>query len=215
MNTLVSDDEKIMTVWNWCSDAYLQHGIRLKLPANTDHTTTYQWRYARAITNKFAEWGFDDATSIKFIQIAVKHCKEAGVLRKGLASLHQSNLLKICYNQLKKSSDSNVQTIESLEHVHNWVRKRAEGNLLANLLYRNDPYEYCNLVKWVKATRITHLYLALSKTCYQALDKLSTINQEERLLLPPVTALYMLRSEFIEDANNLKRVKQILGKEWR
>lgn len=215
MNTLDVSEEEVMTVWNWCSDAYLQHGIRLKLPANTDHTTTYQWRYARAITNKFAEWGFDDQTAIQFIQIAVKHCKEAGVLRKGLASLHQSNLLKVCYNQLKKKSESNLQTIDSIAYIHSWLQKKSNGDLLTQLLHRNDPYEYCNLVKWVNASKISKLYLALSQTCRKALIELKKTNHEERLLLPPTTVLYMLRSEFIEDKDNLERVKQILGNDWR
>lgn len=215
MNTLEVNDEQIMTVWNWCSDAYLQHGIRLKLPANTNPSSTYQWRYARAIANKFMEWEFDDATSIQFIQIAVRHCKDAGVLRKGLASLHQSNLLKVCYNQLKKKSESNIQSIETIEHIQRWLVKKSRGNLLNELLHRNDPDEYCNLVKWFKASKISKLYLALSRTCGKALIRLKKTNHEERLLLPPATTLFMLRSEFVEDSNNLVLVRQILGNDWR
>lgn len=215
MNTLEVTDEEVMNVWNWCSDAYLQHGIRLKLPASTDHTTTYQWRYARAIANKFAEWRFDEDTSIQFIQIAIRHCKEAGVLKKGLASLHQSNLLKVCYDQLKKKADSNSQAIDSIEYIHSWLCNKSQNNMLKQLLHKNDPDEYSNIVKWYKASKISKLYLSLSKSCGKAMARLNISYPEERLILPSTTSLYMLRSEFIEDANNLRCVKRILGNEWR
>jgi hypothetical protein len=215
MNTLELNDDKIMMVWDWCSDAYLQHGIRLKLPANTDHTKTYQWRYARSIAKKFAEWDFDEPTAKQFIQIAIRHCKNAGVLRKGLASLHQTNLLQVCYDQLKGRVESNGQSIESIAYIHSWLQSKSSGNLLQDLLDRNDPDEYCNIVKWVNASKISRLYLALSKTCGKALARLGKSHPDERMLLPKTTTLYMLRSEFIEDSENLKNVKKVLGNDWR
>jgi hypothetical protein len=215
MNTLELTDDQIMTVWDWCSDAYLQHGIRLKLPANTDHTKTYQWRYTRAIANKFAEWDFDEAASKQFIQIAIRHCKNAGVLRKGLASLHQHNLLKICYDQMTRKANSNVQSIDTIAYINSWLRKKAKGDLFKQLLHREDKDEYCNLVKWYNASKITKLYLAISKTCGKALIGLQKVNPEERSLLPQDTTLYMLRTEFAEDDDNLRAVKQILGNDWR
>jgi hypothetical protein len=215
MNTLELNEDDIMTVWDWCSDAYLQHGIRLKLPTNTDHTKTYQWRYVKSIAVKFKEWQFDEATSRHFIQIAIRHCKNAGILRKGLASLHQSNLLTVCYNELKKKIESNDQSIESIAYIHSWLRAKTTGDLLSDLLFRDDPEEYCNIVKWVNASKISRLYLALSKTCGRALAKLGKTHPEERMLLPKTTSLYMLRSEFVEDSVNLKNVKMILGNDWR
>jgi len=215
MNTLVSDEDKVMIVWNWCSDAYLQHGIRLKLPANTDPATTYQWRYAKAIANKFEEWGFDDATSQKFIQVAVNHCKRAGVIHKGLASLHQANMLSVCLAQMKKRSDSNTQSIDSIKGIHQWLSRRIGVDALKGLLHRSDTHELCNIVKWYKANRISRLYLALSRPCLKSLDILKHTNQEERDLLPSKPSLFLLRSEFLEEANNVQSVKQILGEEWR
>jgi len=93
--------------------------------------------------------------------------------------------------------------------------KKSGHDLLSSLLHRDDPDEYCNLVKWYKASRISRLYLALSKTCGKALVRLGRVNPEERSIIPPATSLYMLRTEFIEEANNLKCVKQILGNDWR
>lgn len=204
-----------MTVWEWCSQAYLQHGFRLTFPAKTDPTKTYQWRYARAIALKFAEWDFDEATSCQFISIAIRHCHEAGVLRKGLAALHQSNLLQVCYDKLQKQANTNQQCAHSIEHIHKWLMNKSDGDLLQSLLYRRDPDEFCNLVKWVQASRVSRLYLALSKTCGIALARLARTHPDEREILPKTTKLYMLRVEFTEDASNVNRVKRILGPDWR
>lgn len=215
MNTLEISDERIMTVWEWCSEAYLQQGFRLTFPAKTEPTKTYQWRYARAITLKFAEWEFDEETAKQFISIAVRHCKEAGVLRKGLAALHQSNLLKVCYDKLREQADTNRQCVDSIAHIHNWLAARSQDDLLQTLLYRRDPDEFCNLTKWVQASRISRLYLALSKPCGIALARLARTHPEEREILPKATTLYMLRSEFTEDAGNVTQVKRILEPDWR
>jgi hypothetical protein len=215
MNTLEISEERIMTVWGWCSEVYLQHGFRLAFPAKTDPTKTYQWRYARSIASKFDEWEFDEGTAKKFISIAVLHCKQAGVIRKGLAALHQSNLLQICYDKLQEQADVNKQCVGSIEHIHAWLMDRSGDDLLETLLYRRDPDEFCNLVKWVQASRISRLYLALSKTCGKALARLAKSHPEEREILPKTTMLYMLRVEFTEDASNITQTKRILGSDWR
>jgi len=215
MHTIEVSNERIMVVWEWCCKSYLRQGFRLAFPSNTDPTKTYQWRYVRSITIKFIEWEFDDETAKQFIDIAVRHCKESGTLRKGLASLHQSNLLKICYDKLEAKSNSNKQNTNSIEHVHKWLVKQSGDNLLKTLLYRRDPDEFCNLTKWIQATRISRLYLTLSKTCSKALIRLGQSHPEEREFLPRITTLYILRSEFVEDAGNVALAKQILGSDWR
>ena len=118
MEALDLSEEQIMTVWHWCFETYIRHNVKLQFPAHTDRTKTYQWRYVRAIALKFAEWDFDESTSRQFINIAVDHAKEVGVFRKGLAALHQSNLLEICYAKLQSQSDTSNQSLDSLRHMH-------------------------------------------------------------------------------------------------
>lgn len=204
-----------MTVWGWCSEAYIRHGFKLQFPAHTNPTKTYQWRYVKAIAVKFAEWNFDEQTAKHFINIAVVHGKEAGVLRKGLAALHQANMLEICYKKLKDQSDTNRQSLDSLTHIRDWLYQRSDGDILKTLLYRNDADEFCNLVKWVQASRLSPLYLSLSKVCGLALARLQVSHSNERELLPKTTKLYMLRSEFLEDAGNVEQAKRIFGPDWR
>ena len=215
MKVLEISNERIMTVWEWCSEAYLQQGFRLTFPTKTDPVKKYQWRYTRSMALKFAEWDFDEATSRQFINIAIRHCKNAGVLRKGLAALHQANLLQICYDKLQKQENSNQQSVQSIGHIHKWLIDISNDSLLQALLYRNDPDEFCNLVKWFRASRVSRLYLALSKTGGIALARLARTNPEERETLPKTTQLYLLRTEFTEDAGNVNQVKRILGSDWR
>ena len=215
MDTLELSEERIMTVWGWCSKAYLQYGFRLQFPARTNPTKTYQWRYVRAITIKFDEWDFDESTAIRFIEIAVAHAHEAGVLRKGLAALHQANMLGVCYEKLQAQSDTNRQILDSLRHIQKWLTAKSGNDILEALLYRNDVDELCNLVQWVQASRISPLYLALSRSCGKALARLAMSHAEERKFLPKTTTLYMLRSDFLEDATNVEQAKRIFGPDWR
>lgn len=208
--------DQVMKVWEWCFEAYIRHGIKLQFPANTDPVKTYQWRYARAIALKFDEWDFDEETARQFIDVAVAHAKEIGLLRKGLASLHQTNVLNICYDKLQRQSDSNRHAIDSLRYIHDWLSQRiGRDHAVEVLLRRTDVGQFCNMVKWVRASRISPLYLSLSRSCGRALVELANSHPQERNLLPKPTTLYMLRSEFLEDVGNVKRAKLIFGPDWR
>ena len=215
MDVLEATDEKIMSVWKLCSECYLQNGYRISFPSNTDPTKTYQWRYLRSITNKFIEWDFDEHTSRQFIQIAIEHCKDKGILKKGLAALHQSNMLQICYDKLKQKSSNQKQNLNIIQYEHAWLLKQSNNNLLRTLLKRNSKGEYCNLTKWYKASKISRLYLALSKSCSKAIRQLELQNPEERELLPRTTQLYMIRSEFLATEPNIEDFKLVLESEWR
>jgi hypothetical protein len=215
MNTLETSEDSIMAVWGWCHEIYLQLGYNLAFPANTDRTKTYQWRYLSSIASKFSEWGFDEQTSKQFIRTAVKHCKRAGILHKGLASLHQSNIMRLCYDELSKNSEERSDSIALISTAHAWLEGKSNGDIVRTLLRRSDPDEFCNLTKWFQSSRIPRLYLALSKSCGVALARLSRNNPEEREMLPKTTVLYMLRSEFLKDHLDVSGVKSILGEDWR
>lgn len=216
METCYIDADRILNVWNWCSDAYLRNGQKLSLPANTDPTRTYQWRYARTIAEKFAEWEFDDNTCRKFIDLAVKYAKQKGVLRKGLAVLHQSNMLNICHEMLRDELHNSKRSQDSLEAMHNWFRKQIGTNRpIEVLLERPRDGAMCNLTQWYRARRISELYLAISRSCCKALARLEKLDPDERSMLPKVAKLHMLRRNLVRDLETFKKAKQILGKDWR
>jgi|3_EtaG_2_1085321.scaffolds.fasta_scaffold00213_11 hypothetical protein len=216
MKTCHVEADKIWKVWHWCSDSYLRHGIKLAFPKHTDPVKTYQWRYCRSLAEKFEEWDFDDEMSVRFIDTAVKHAKKIGVLRKGLAVLHQGNMLDVVLDLLKHESASYIQSIESLVFVKKWLDTQiGDKDPVEAMLDRERPGAFCNIVIWHQASRLPAIYISLSKSCCKALAKLKKQELEERGLLPKMTDLYRLRSDFIQDINNLKQARNILGDDWR
>jgi septum formation topological specificity factor MinE len=209
-------DAQILKIWDWCVSAYVQHGRKLSFPKGTDPSKTYQWRYATAIAKKFDELGFDDITARRILQLAIAHSKNAGTMQKGLAAILQGNILEICLKRIQSESESNTQTIGSLQRIHAWLSKKIiANNLLATLLHRDDPEGFCNLTVWFQGTRITPLYLSLSKSCSSALARLNKDYPEERALLPKQTYLYVLRDDFLHDAGNLTQARNLFVNDWR
>lgn len=210
------DDNRVLDVWSWCSEAYLRQGRRLSLPAGTDPSKTYQWRYATAIAKKFEEWELPDEAAKKFIDIAVRLAKEKGLLNKGLAVLHQHNMLDLCYEELQEESNNNTRTTDSLRHIKSWLSKKiGDGNAVEVLSSRADPDGFCNLTMWFQASRITPLYLALSRSCSKVLARLNRDYPDERGLLPRQTELYILWQEFLKDQGNLNQARDIFEQDWR
>lgn len=216
MKTLDISDDQVFIVWDWCVGAYLQHGRKLSFPKHTDPRKTYQWRYAKALAAKLEEWDLDEETSRRFISVAVKHAKECGKLNKGLAALHQGNMLQICLDDLKKCEDNNNQSNSSLEHIKRWFDSQVgDKDPVKLLLKRRDPDAFCNLVIWYQASKLSPLFLSLSRSCGKAMAKLAKQDQHERGLLPKSTELYRIRSQFLEDLNNKKQAHNILQDDWR
>jgi hypothetical protein len=206
--------EATWEVWNWCCAVYSKHGRRLTFPAGTVPSNTYQWRYITAIARKFSEWNFDEATAQRFIDIAVQHSKAAGTMHKGLAALHQGNLLQLCYDKLLSESNQSNDKFEMLRRMHRWVLDRADGReLVAFMLKRETPRAPVNLAAWYCASKIDALYVALAAPCKQAISKLEISNSSDRALLPKRTELYLLRNDFMQDAENARQLKTAFAQE--
>jgi hypothetical protein len=213
-DVLTCDKNKILNVWQWCSEIYIQYGRKLTFPAHTDPSKTYQWRYAKAIAQKFEEWDFDEPTAKKFINIAIERSKALGIMHKGLAALHQKNLLDLCYKILQEECKNNDQSIELIKSTKDWLGKRAQDSELTQvLLGRDGPDSFCNLVKWYQASKISDLYLSLSKSCRRAIKAIE--GTDERTLLPKMTTMYKVRMKFVEDSANKKELEKILGNDWK
>lgn len=214
--TQTISDERISAVWDWCSEAYLRHGSKLTFPAKTDPRKTYQWRFARAIATKFAEWKFDEPTARWFIDIAVRYAKESGVMRKGLAILHQENMLGICYERLQEELHASRQHLDVLRHMRAWLLTETKGNDQVDVLLSRLSFGgYCNLVVWYQTSKLSPLYIALSRNCNKVLARLSKDYPLERELLPRPAQLFALRAAFLRNLDNLKQAKEIFNNDWR
>lgn len=216
MKTLNTSEERIWEIWDLCVSAYLQYGRKLSFPKHTDPHKTYQWRYIKALVAKIDEWEFDEETTKSFLNIAVRHTKERGLLNKGLAAFHQSNMLQICYDELQKSEDNNNQSISSLKLIRRWMDNTiGDQKPVPLMLKRRDPDAFCNIVLWYQASKLSPLYLSLSRSCGKAIAKLAKIDPHERLMLPKSTELYRIRTRFLADQTNKQQAQQILENDWR
>lgn len=216
MKILDTSEERIFEVWDLCVTAYLQHGRKLSFPKHTDPRKTYQWRYVKALASKIDEWDFDEETTISFLNIAVRHTKECGMLNKGLSALHQGNMLQICYDELQKSEDNNNQSITSLKLIKKWFDNTiGDKDPVKFLLKRKDRDAFCNLVLWYQASKISPLYLSLSRSCGRAMARLAKIDQDERSFLPKSTKLYLTRTKFIADSSNKQQAIKLFKDDWR
>lgn len=208
--------EHIEQVWHWCRRAYLRHGINLSFPKNTDPTKTYQWRYLSALATRLEEWEFDDRLSVRFVDTVVGYAKRRGLLRKGLSIFQQSNLLRVCYEQLRIADANEQANIETVARTRRWLESQRKSLSLVSLLLQRDTIgAYPNIVKWFQAGMLTPLYLALSRSCGTALLKLERQNETERALLPPASTLLLLRTEFLNCPERKLEIRDVLKDDWR
>ena len=216
MKTLEINSTRIWSLWETCQQAYLRNGRKLQLPPNTDPTKTYQWRYLNAMMQKFDEWEFDNDMIEKFVDIAVRHAKEVGILCKGLAALHQKNLLEICYKTLQQEVDTSNQRLESLRVIKRWLQQQiGKKDLFRTLLKRTNVDSAPNIILWYQANKISELYMALSKSCYNALLTLEKSGSDDLILLPKANHLYWIYHDFVMNKCDESQAKHILENDWR
>lgn len=216
MTTLNTTEDRIEQVWSMCRDVYAMHGRILSFPAQTDPRKTYQWRYVKSLASKLDEWGFDDQTSSVLLDIAVRHITAQGLLHKGLAALLQNNILQICYDTLQHQQTSGNQSINSLELINNWFTQQVNSkDTQKTLLHRANIYSLRNITMWYQSSKLSALFLSLSKSCCKALVRLSKIDPHERSQLPKSIELYNIRSRFINNKQNQTAARKILKDDWR
>jgi hypothetical protein len=216
MTTLNTTEARIEQVWDMCRGVYADHGRILSFPAGTDPRKTYQWRYARSLAARLDEWGFDDETSSVLLGIAVRHIKDQGLLHKGLAGLLQNNILDICLQDLKSQQMSGNQSIASIEMINKWFTQQiADQDTDKLLLHRSSPHSLRNISIWYQSSKISALFLSLSKTCCKALVRLEKLDPQERMQMPKSIDLYSIRNRFLRNKQNEIAARKILKSDWR
>lgn len=202
-------NESVMRVFELCSHIYADFGLRIKFPEGTDPTKTYHWRYAGIIAQQLQDWEFDEATTDKFIRVAVGYAKSNGLLAKGLSLLCQKNLLKVCYDKLQAECSRAKSASGSLADSAQWVSAQVGSkDVVKTMLRRERAGGYCNLVRWFTERRVSALYLALSKSASKAMMGMSP---SDRAALPSQSSLYLLRTEFTKNEDNRAAAKLALG----
>lgn len=197
-------------VWEWCFDIYLKHNIRLKFPKNTDYTKTYQWRYVKSICNKFNEWEFDRDTAIAFIEIAVAYAKELKVLEKGLAVLHQGNMLNICYERLRSKDNDKENLLARLQYSYDHMAG-ISGDLFKYLIGRNSSRDFHQLTNDYMNNKICMEAISLVKPARKALKMISERDKIEAQILPDIGRLYISRTHLLDGSSHINVVQDLLA----
>jgi hypothetical protein len=161
------------------------------------------------MTHKFNEWGFNTDTCKKFIDIAVDYAKDLKVLEKGLSVLHQKNMLNICYDKLQRSSGVEDNVTCRLELSKKNINA-VNGDIMTFLLKRNDSMSFRNITNWYMSQMICKEYLAISKSAIRTLQAISSIDKDERALMPSDAALYLLRIRIMDTYKDSSIVNDIL-----
>jgi len=197
--------DKIEELFEMCSDAYLRNEFTLRMPKHTDPKDTYQWRYLKSIAKKFDEWKFDNDTAKKFINIAVEYAKSHGIMKKGLAILHQNNMLKYCYNILTTQLNNNSKIAAVIKQSHDWFQlMTADCDQVQKLLERESLASFPNIIKWYRSGNLPDIYIAISKPCREAINNLDGL---DRQYLPTMEKLYSLRLQLQTDQDFCKKVR--------
>jgi hypothetical protein len=213
MSAVILED-KLMKIWQWCHDTYLQYGIKLNFPKGTNPTKTYQWRYIKSIGKKFDEWNFDDVTAKRYIEIVVGQAKRYNVLRKGLAALYQKHMLEYCYNILTSQITENSSKQKHLISVKAWFDAQIQGKEAADvLLKRFSKRALPNIIIWYQSSHLDDLFMSLSKSCNQAARSIK--DDAEKRMIPSSATLYLVRNEFLSETNNSLFAKTLFGTDWR
>lgn len=197
-------------VWQYCFESYLRQGIKLKLPNAKDHTKTYQWRFIKSITKKFKEWDFDPDTCQRFIDIAINHAKELGVINKGLAVLHQQNMMTICYKKLKTEADNSIHMIKRLESTIEFLDSLNLTDVRVYLLKRPTKQAFTNLTSLFFAKKMSLEFLSINKSAISILNSLEITHPHERDMLPTDAAMYLCRRRIFELYNSSEVVIRAL-----
>ncbi len=214
-------DAYIFKLWDICFKAYLQHGYKLSFPHNTDPKRTYHWKYLKSIAVKFNRWEFDEATIIRFIDIAVKRVKYKQLLCKGLSALHQKNLFDLVYKDLMRENEESARLIEIIESSRKYLLSKLNSGtsrkeLVKALLTREKFNKSYAITNAFMSKKITKQYMALSYSCNKSISFLKEKNDGDTILLPSLEELYVERCHLLSrDAGFVCKLTEILQNDWR
>jgi hypothetical protein len=174
------DDAKVFTVYSWFQGEMRRVGRKIKLPKCKDPTKTYQFRWTRSFVVRCDEWGLDDQVMAMLIRDIVDYAKRHSLLDRGTQMLSMGNVTDICYKGLKTLAADEVSLIDEVGSCHKFLYQQAhDKNNLVRRLIESDSGGCSNLLYWYNQGHLTEVYMALSKSCNQALSRLPKMEREE------------------------------------
>ena len=184
-------------------------GKKIDFPNGTDKRKTYLWRQLKAFIEKIDELGFDDNIAKEIVYALVKYAQEKKLLRRGSGLLARADILEIYEYKLAEDLKIESGFLHEIEQCKLFLSEQLEQKSAnKNLLDRKRPGAYANITRWFQSGRLTKNFIALSKNCCRALNRL---DQDERNEFPPDIALLRMRILCLQDRKRAVRISQIMG----
>jgi hypothetical protein len=186
----------------WFKQAMLSVGRKVKDSQCSDPSKTYQYRAVSQFVDKAREFGLDKNQMQTLVKEIVKFAKDRKLLYRGTAILNMSDIFSICCKRLEmsvESTDSLIQSIESAKAV-------VESGTPLHIAERVGGYS--RLYSLINSNAIPVEYLAVSRQCAAALERLTS---DERGMLPSATDLLRVRVRLLIDKHTRDKLGNILG----
>lgn len=212
-NDLEIADVKVFTVYSWFQNEMRRVGRKIKLPKCKDQTKTYQFRWTKSFVSKcYGEWELDDQTINMLIGDIVDYAKSRKLLDRGTQILSMGNITDICYKGLKTLAADEVSLIDEVGSCHKFLHQQAhDKDTLVRRLVESDSGGCSNLLYWYNQGHLTEVYMALSKSCSQALSKLPKMEKEE---LPSGFELLRICTHTVSN-DLLPKLRAVMGSDLR
>lgn len=211
MEDAILADDPAWQTWMLCKSVLRRFNYSLKFPKNTDPRKTYQWRYVSRLSSKFAEWGFDKGTAKVFLEIAARHLGPENLRKNGLGCFFCNGLMEKVYKELETCEVDQQKTLEAIKSSHEFRLSKANSG---HKLLGTDNGQF-NIVTWFTGNRLSPAYLAVSKSCQQAIAALYDMNSVQADSLPTRTQLHAKRRSITTDNDFVKSIKKIIGEDWK
>lgn len=205
-------DSKVYTVYSWFQSEMRRAGRKISFPKCKDKTKTYQFRWTRSFVVKCKELGLDDKLTNMLISDIVSYAKKNNLLNRGTQILCMGNITDVCYQGLKELASDEAFLIEELRSCRNFLLDQInDKNILVCKLVESGPGGFSNLLHWYNLGHLTEVFMALSKSCNQALSRLP---EEERAELPSSFSLLRICTHTVSN-DLLPQLTAIMGSDLR
>lgn len=205
-------DSKVFTVYSWFQSEMQRAGRKIKFPKCSDKTKTYQFRWTKSFLTKCGELGLDDKTLRILIGDIVNYAKAKKLLDRGTQVLCMGNVTDICYQGLQDLEDDEASLIEELRSCRAFLHEQVnDKDILVRKLIGSDSGGCSNLLYWYNLGHLTEVYMALSKSCNQALSRLPKGEREE---LPSSFTLLRICTHTVSD-DLLPQLTAVMGSDLR
>jgi len=207
-------DAKVFTVYSLFQQAMQRAGRKIQFPRCADKTKTYQFRWTNNFTQKcYQEYDLDDTVVGYLISDIVDYAKKRRLLNKGTQLLCMNNIVDICVKSVESLASDEASLIEELRSCREFLYDQVtDKNILVRTLVEPVSQGGCsNIVYWYNLSRLSEVYLALSKTCIKAMAKLPP---EDRTELPSKFELLRICTHTVS-SDILPQLQAVMGSDLR